>query len=352
MRRDVGTKAWVAFAKGLAILLVVLYHTMIYFSSEGVWGLPGRLKVILDLFPMPVFMLLAGLFAPRSLTWSFADLWRRRILPIAYLYVLWSLFRFAFFFAFPDLNAHIGHERSRDPWGLVEIVTGPSSIYWFLYAMLLFIVAAWLLRRVPPLVQIIPAAVLAALITSGWITSGTVVWDRVGGLFVFYLVGLHYASRLSSFVIRSNTRQLLLAVGAFAVTGGALYVPFVAQVPFAALVAQAAAVVAGLLASKQLVRLRPLGFVSDLGDTSMQIYVLHLYVVAVLTFVLGLFAAPGWPVLVQSATLFAGTAIVVVATRQLIRLTGRWKWLYIPPPSWLSSRRRTAAARPAATDPE
>lgn len=37
-RDEVGSKAWVAFAKGVAILLVVLYHTVIYFEAEGVWG--------------------------------------------------------------------------------------------------------------------------------------------------------------------------------------------------------------------------------------------------------------------------------------------------------------------------
>lgn len=344
LRDDLGSKAWVPFAKGVAILLVVLYHTMIYFGSLEVWGLPGRLKVVLELFPMPVFMLLAGLFAPRMLQWTFTEIWRRRLLPIGYLYVLWSLLRFAFFFALPALNFYIGEGSSRDPWVLLQIVTGPANIYWFLYALLIFTVVGWLLRRVPPLVQIVPAALVSALVTSGWISSGTVVWDRVGGLLVFYLVGLHYAKPITAIVGGRTGWSAAGLIAASALVAGSLYLSGVAQIPFAVTIAQSLAVLGGLVACKFLVRLRPLSFVSDAGDKSLQIYVLHLFVVSVITWVLSLFAQPDWPTIVDVVTLFSGTAIVVVVTLWIIRLTSRWKWLYIPPSRWLTGRSRGASS--------
>lgn len=309
-------------------------------------GIPGRLKVLLELFPMPAFMLVSGLFAPRSLKWSFPELWRRRLLPIAYLYIVWSLVRYAFFFVFPALNSYIGTDASRDPWVLVQIVTGPANIYWFLYALIIFSVGAWLLRRVPPLVQILPAALLSAAFTSGWLSTGTVVWDRVGGLFVFFLVGIHWAKQISSFVATATWRTLVWMILAFATVGFLLYLPGVSRIPLVITVAQSFSVACGIVLSSFLVRLRPLRFIDEIGDKSLQIYVLHLYVVALVAFALGAIGLPDLPMLADSLIVLAGTFVVVVMTLWIVRLTGRWRWLYIPPTRWLVSRSTSRPSSP------
>lgn len=344
LRDDVGSKAWVSFAKGLAIVMVVFYHTALYFSEAGVSGVPGRLKVAFELFPIPAFFLISGVFSKRMADWSFPDLWRRRLLPILYLYLLWSVIRFFFYFVMPWLNAEVGAISARDPLALVAIVIGPANSYWFLYALLLFTVAAWLLRRVPRLLQIIPMLVLSAAITSGLISSDTVVWDRVGALFVFFLIGMHYSDAISNAVAKARPPSLGLALVGLAAVVLALYLPGLARVPFVATIGQALAVTVGILASKYLARLRPLAFIAEMGDKSLQIYVIHIYVISLLASGLGLVTTDEWPRFVDSAVLLLGVVIVLIMTLLIIKWTSRWRWLYIPPTRWLTSRAPRARA--------
>ena len=62
-------REWVDFAKGAAILLVVYYHTSLYLGDIGVENTLGRIKVVFELFPMPVFFLVSassGAGSPRG----------------------------------------------------------------------------------------------------------------------------------------------------------------------------------------------------------------------------------------------------------------------------------------------
>ena len=98
LREGVGRREWVDFVKGTAIIMIVAYHTTLFLSSIGfdVAGI-GRIKVILELFPMAAFFLITGTFHSRVGSWSFADVWRRRLRQYLYLYLLWSIIRFLFY---------------------------------------------------------------------------------------------------------------------------------------------------------------------------------------------------------------------------------------------------------------
>lgn len=85
-----GREVWVDTAKGIAIILVVLFHAIIFSDRVGLawlWPVPAG---ILDTFRMPLFFFAAGLFASKALGMSFADLTRTRLLRLVWLYVLWS----------------------------------------------------------------------------------------------------------------------------------------------------------------------------------------------------------------------------------------------------------------------
>src|SRR3954454_16194295 len=177
--RAVGRKAWVDVAKGIAIFLVVAYHTSLYLENAGILGMPWILKAPLELFPMPAFFLIAGLLSARTVGFAFGDLWRRRILPMLYLYVLWSVIRFAFYFVLPLGITDIGDLPADSPLSLGLILVWPSSSYWFLYALAIFTLAMWLLRALPVSLHIALAAVLSVLTTSGVIETHNVGWNRV-----------------------------------------------------------------------------------------------------------------------------------------------------------------------------
>src|SRR5688500_19490416 len=72
-----GRSAWLEPTKGLAMFMVIAYHATLYLQSADVDAVLGRAKAAFELFPMPVFFLIAGMFATRHAQYSFRALWTR-----------------------------------------------------------------------------------------------------------------------------------------------------------------------------------------------------------------------------------------------------------------------------------
>ncbi|WP_419817209.1 acyltransferase family protein [Glaciibacter flavus] len=331
-------RAWVNFAKGVAIVLVVLYHVTLYLQHEGILGLPNRIKLVLELFPMPVFFLIAGLFGARAVTWSLRNLWMRRLWPVLYLYLVWSVIRFLFYLAVPGLSGEIGELPASHPLSLALVLIWPSSGYWFIYALAVFAFAAWAMRVLPGWLHVLIAAIISTAFTAGLLNTHNVGWNRVGALYVFYVFGALYARQVFGAVSRvSVPRTFATAAVLVAVSAVLLLLP-ARWLPFLVLVGQASAVVLGVLLSAYLVKLRPLRFVSTLGAESLQIYLLHLFIIVPSAALIGL-AVGGVSRPVGVAMQFALVAAAIALSLLLSRLTTRVRWLYVPP-TRLARRRR------------
>ncbi|KQQ09900.1 hypothetical protein ASF46_01955 [Rathayibacter sp. Leaf296] len=326
-------REWVDFAKGAAILLVVYYHTSLYLGDIGVENTLGRIKVVFELFPMPVFFLVSGLFGSRIPTWSFRDLWRRRLYPLLWLYVVWSVLRMVFYLVVPLANGGLGELPATDPLNLLLLFFWPSSSYWFIYGLFLFTLGAWLLRKVDHRVQVAFAAILGTLFTTGLINTTNVGWNRIGALFVFFLVGTLYSKKIIDFVEQKGAKAYLIVTPVFLALSVVLFVFPVRWVPFLVLAAQMAAVAMGILVSRSLSRVRFLHFVTTCGERSLHIYLLHLYViVASITFLR--FALPedrsrlaGLEVPLLLVVLVLAVVISLFVTRYLSKI----RWIYVPP---------------------
>ncbi|KQX05682.1 MULTISPECIES: acyltransferase family protein [unclassified Leifsonia] len=327
------------FAKGVAIAMVVLYHVTLYLQHAGIMGLPNRMKLVLELFPMPVFFLIAGLFGARAVTWTFGNLWRRRLLPVLYLYIVWSIVRFAFYLVIPGLSGELGELPASNPISLALILIWPSSSYWFIYALAVFAFAAWALRKLPPVVHVVLAALLSSAVTAGLINSGNIGWNRVGALYVFYAFGALYAPRVFAAVAKVSVQRTLLAAAALVASAAILFLLPARWVPFLVLLGQASAVALGVLLSAYLARLRMLSFVSTMGAESLQIYLLHLFVIVPIAGLLGIVLG-GVNRGVGIAIQIALVVVAIVVSLLLSKLTTRVRWLYVPP---VIRRRRTAA---------
>ena len=59
-------ETWIDVAKGMAIILVVLFHASTFMDEIGLAGSWGRLAVSMDTFRMPLFFFTAGIFAAQS----------------------------------------------------------------------------------------------------------------------------------------------------------------------------------------------------------------------------------------------------------------------------------------------
>ncbi|NRD10111.1 acyltransferase family protein [Rathayibacter agropyri] len=326
-------REWVDFAKGVAILMVVYYHTSLYLGDIGVENTLGRIKIVFELFPMPLFFLVSGLFGSRITTWSFRDLWRRRLYPLLWLYVVWSVLRMVFYLVVPLANGGLGELPATDPLNLLLLFFWPSSSYWFIYGLFLFTLGAWLLRHVDHRVQVALSAVVGTLFTTGLINTTNVGWNRIGALFVFYLVGTLYSKRIIDFVEQKGARAFLYVTPVFVLLSAVLFLFPVRWVPFLGLAAQMAAVAMGILVSRALSRLRFLSFFTICGERSLHIYLLHLYVIVVCITLLRVILPEDRTVIggFEIPLLLVVMALAVIVSLVITRYLSKIRWIYVPP---------------------
>ena len=140
--------AWVDAAKGLSILLVVAHHSVMFLQTHGL-APPAVVaaNTALASMRMPLFFLASGLFVAGPLAAPWRTLLHKRIAFFLYLFVLWTLLRFAFF--------HIPAMAAVDPYDSTNVVDLalalliPGSGMWFIYALALFAVIGKLIKAFP-----------------------------------------------------------------------------------------------------------------------------------------------------------------------------------------------------------
>ena len=336
-------REWINFAKGAAIILVVLYHSSLFLNDLGLAGSTPRLRLVLGYFPMPVFFFIAGLTARRMLTWNLKDLWRRRLLVLVYLYLLWSVIRVAFYLVVPHLR---GTERSpTDLLNIVLLPVWPTSSYWFIWALAIFTLLAWLLRKLPIRLQLLLAGVVAALATTpGVLDLGNVGWDRVAANFIFFITAVYFPHSIYRLAARVRVWHAAVLVAAY-LGLAVLIVPLhLSRVPGLILLESVVAVAMGVTLATLLVRVRWLKFMSTLGQYSFQIYLLHLFLVASALVLLAPFAESPWLERAGNVLPFLLAAIVLVASLYLAKLLRRFSFLWVSP---FRTRQTTSVSRRA-----
>ena len=350
VRSEVGKREWVDFVKGTAIILIVAYHTALFITSIGfdAAGI-GRIKVVLELFPMPAFFLISGMFHVRVGSWSFADLWRRRLRLYLYLYVLWSVIRFVFYLVLPNVRSDGASTTATDPLALLGILVWPISSFWFIYALFVFTLVLWLFRAAPPWVLLAIALVLSALSSSGILDLNNVGWDRMTECLIFFVFGAYFQRKIYAWSERQKpwwAVTLSAAFVAFALV--VTLVPVLSRIPGVATIGQALAVATGFALAYYLVRLTFLKWVVYVGVRSLNIYLVHVFVIALVVAPIALVPAldelPGRGLILSVAV----TAIVVALSILITRYLTRVSWLFVYPFDKKRMRNRGSAARAAA----
>ncbi len=134
---------WVDAAKGISILLVVLYHCTSLSEAAGfevTYSL--RLNHLLQPIRMPLFFFVAGIFAGSAVAKSWPDLFRRKVLLMAWLLLLWALIRIAWStWVLPVFPSEVGNW-----WSVPMALVRPSNGLWFLWSLAIFFVVAKILR--------------------------------------------------------------------------------------------------------------------------------------------------------------------------------------------------------------
>lgn len=341
-----GRKDWVDLAKGVAILAVILYHCMLFMRSVDLdAGGMGRLKTVLEMLPMPVFIAVAGMFHARVVQWTLGETWKRRLLGYAYLYLLWSVLRFAFYLLVPNVRSDGAGSTAERPLFLALAPVWPTSSYWFIWALFVLTLVLWLVGRLPRTPVVVVAAVVSAATSAGWLNAGNVGWNRVLELAVFFLAGAFFSRQLFDAVARSRVWVPVAGLAVWALFAYvAAYVPLGSRVPGVTLLGQVGALVATATTAHLLVRLRLLSWLSYLGARSLHLYLVHIFVIAVMA--AGVVAlrdagvVPVRPLHVLAVLLVVVTVLSVVVGKLLARV----RWLFVPPRALAGRSRRPPTA--------
>lgn len=195
--------------KGTTVLIVVLFHTVVHLHAvtpgDDVSSGWHSAMMVLEPMRMPLFFLVSGMLAAGAIArpWSLS---RRRTFGMAYLYVLWSVIFFtcaALLFDTAVRDALVQFPKA--------LLLG-SSGYWYLYALLLYFVAAKAVRRWPVWV-ILAVAVLPNLLrpmVAQWnrdllvdIDAGSMMTSIVTNL-VFFLLGAYCKEILTRIADRAS----------------------------------------------------------------------------------------------------------------------------------------------------
>ena len=314
-------ETWVDAAKGIAIISVVLYHSVILMADIGLASIWVPLSGLLDSFRMPLFFFTAGLFAAKALQLSFGALFRRRVARLLWLYLLWSLIYVTVFQFVP-----IAREGGPTWLGFLLIPIWPNASNWFIYALALFFMVTWLLRTLPVWVQFLPALALTVVFGTRLVSSGSEPLDKMAIYYVYFLAAVHFGSfarRLAPSVRIWHCVLLALAYGAIAT---AIVLTAVERIPGVRIIASVIAIATGLSVAVILDRLRAFQWLHRLGSHTLPIYLIHFYPILITVALIRQF-----DVELERASLLIPPVMAVVAilvALGLWRLTRRVPGLY------------------------
>lgn len=344
---------WVDTAKAAAILLVVLYHvggtgvTMLFPGTSSaaltVWNEVSR-----TLLPvrMPLFFLAAGMLASKAVHRPWSASWRSRFADILWPYLLWSIvFSLVAGFAY----------RPADPWGYTTFSLGTilqgGTAYWFLPVLVVFFVAAKMLREHPHLTTLVALLLLivqpavARQIPEFIPDALATNVGRLGTYALWYFIGC-YASLQVKRLADTGTRALM--VGAVVMYGGLAYLVYGrgTELPVVT-VMTITGLVAAIMLSVSASRFAPVRASSRyLAARTLPLYLLHPVLLAV-SGGLAAFFGGGKSSIPQELDILNVVAVpvlfVVITAGSLVlydlAVDSRLRWLFKPP---LRTARRTA----------
>ena len=177
---------WVDAAKGLTMTLVVMKHAT-YNDAVALNHVPYLFNILCEFtipFRMPLFFLVAGLFAMRALRSDFRSFIDGKVLHFVYFYLLWSVIQIGLKIALPHDSEWAVTYRD-----LLLIPFEPFGLLWFIYELSIFFVLMRLLRDAPKALVIGAAlALYFANVQTGW-----TIPDEFAHRFIFFVSGVYGA---------------------------------------------------------------------------------------------------------------------------------------------------------------
>ena len=198
---------WPDIARGISILGVIVLHTSLAIPEARETWL-SQANEFLDPLRMPLFFLVSGLFSAKVFRYSFSELFKYRLWFLLIPYLIWVPLELAAYQAVLKND----YDAAWPPasYFLNNVITGATMI-WFLYALVLFNIVLWCLRRLPGWLAVTASFALPALLLpfhEHWhMIAKSVVYLPV---FVF---SAYFSTQVHRFT--AHARRLPVIIGSF-----------------------------------------------------------------------------------------------------------------------------------------
>ncbi|MGC5172934.1 acyltransferase family protein [Micromonospora sp. DT81.3] len=201
--------AWADVARGGAMILVVLAHALQLMNVYG-WhnGWLDTLNLYLTAVRMPLFFLVAGVFAANAIRRTWGGLFATRLALLLYMYFLWMLIRAVWFTFVPWPLSEV------HPWiAFVISPIWPTNGLWFLYALIVYLVVGRLTQQLPAWIPLLASGALGVAAAMGVLpTADNIVWRSVAMYMFFFLLGARLPEVWRSVAARANPVLLVAAI--------------------------------------------------------------------------------------------------------------------------------------------
>jgi uncharacterized membrane protein YcfT len=218
--------AWVDYAKGFCIIMVVMMHsTLGVEKAAGTDGWMHYLVAFARPFRMPDFFMISGLFLARVIDRDWRTYLDKKVVHFAYFYVLWLIIQFGL--KTPGLVASEGPAETGRQFALAFIE--PFGTMWFIYLLPIFFVVTKATRGIPWwVIWLAGAALESAHVSTGW----TII-DEFAQRFVYFYSGYVFSRALFRYTDVVTARPWIAGayLGVWAAINGLAVSADVSEVP-------------------------------------------------------------------------------------------------------------------------
>jgi uncharacterized membrane protein YcfT len=343
-----GRIAWIDATRGLAILCIVVYHTLLwYFLSDPgrTWapsyGFWSRFNSMLGSLRVPLLLMVSGMVTSHRVLGGLAD--RTNVSRAGtnyYLYVVWLAIYAAFFALVP--GAPLPHRISSWPQLFTELLV-PDTTLWYLVALAVYILITAVTARLPRALVLVFA--LASYLAADLFLPTELQATKIPQNWLFFLIGAYLAPALHR-LARFATLPIIAAsavVSAVVIQVGGVLPEVAAIHSVHSIVRSLVMVTTATLAAIWLTRITWFRTgLAYLGSRTLAIYLLHpLLIYSVIALATAFPIVDGLRTTMVGSTLgpIVITAAIVWAGLALRRGAGvaRADWLFVRP-RWLTRR--------------
>jgi uncharacterized membrane protein YcfT len=269
---------WIDTLKGIAILLVVLYHA-VELAGPKEWS-GDQLSMLTDALMtvrMPLFFAMSGFFFLRRVDRPWSWQLRNRIGPFLWLFILWTL---VWLITFELIPWQRGDENGVSD--VVLLFVNPNVGPWYVYALALYFVAVKLMRPLPVWLQFVIGSCVSLPVACGLIHIDSWVWESLLTHFIAFQIGALGSRVLAAVAERASLVRLLVVGFLWGAATGGLFLAGIGldnifRIPVT-LLGMTMGVIASVLLDRHASWLR----LSWFGRNTLPIYLIHVPIIGVI----------------------------------------------------------------------